>query len=68
MENKDIEAIKKELDDLAERGVPFKACISFLTGRYYMEESIPMELLEYALNLPKEITIIGNRKENHSDT
>lgn len=57
----DIEQVKKELKDNAEKGVVFRDLIEYIKYRYYGTESIPTELIEYALELPVEITIIGYR-------
>lgn len=57
----DITEIKRELDDLVIRGASFKEIVSYITGRYHGKETVPMEVLEYALNLPIEITIINFR-------
>lgn len=57
----DIEQVKKELKDNAEKGVVFRDLIEYIKYRYYGTESIPTELIEYALKLPTEITIIGCR-------
>lgn len=57
----DIEQVKKELKDNAEKGVVFRDLIEYIKYRYYGTESIPTELIEYALKLPTEITIIGYR-------
>lgn len=57
----DIEQVKKELKDNAEKGVVFRDLIEYIKYRYYGTESIPTELIEYALELPTEITIIGYR-------
>ena len=57
----DIEQVKKELKDNAEKGVVFRDLIEYIKYRYYGTESIPTELIEYVLELPVEITIIGYR-------
>ena len=57
----DIEQVKKELKDNAEKGVVFRDLIEYIKYRYYGTESIPTELIEYVLELPVEITIIGCR-------
>lgn len=57
----DIEQVKKELKDNAEKGVVFRDLIEYIKYRYYGTESIPTELIEYVLELPVEITIIDYR-------
>lgn len=57
----DIEQVKEELKDNAEKGVVFRDLIEYIKYRYYGTESIPTELIEYVLELPVEITIIGYR-------
>lgn len=56
-----VKQVKKELKENAEKGVTFRGLIEYIKYRYYGTESIPMELIEYALELPMEITIIGHR-------
>lgn len=66
MVNIDINELKNDLNHLAERGIPFKGIISYITGRYHGQENVPMEILDYALKLPTEITIIGYRPKQEA--
>lgn len=56
-----VKQVKEELKENAEKGVAFRDLIEYIKYRYYGTESIPTELIEYALKLPTEITIIGYR-------
>ena len=56
-----VKQVKKELKENAEKGVAFRDLIEYIKYRYYGTESIPTELIEYVLELPSEITIIGCR-------
>ncbi|MBR2654705.1 MAG: hypothetical protein IKD59_09175 [Lachnospiraceae bacterium] len=56
-----IKQVKKELKENAEKGATFRGLIEYIKYRYYGTESIPAELIGYALELPTEITIIGCR-------
>ncbi len=56
-----VKQVKEELKENAEKGVAFRDLIEYIKYRYFGAESIPTELIEYALKLPTEITIIGYR-------
>ena len=56
-----VKQVKEELKENAETGVAFRDLIEYIKYRYYGTESIPTELIEYALKLPTEITSIGYR-------
>ena len=56
-----VKQVKEELKENAEKGVAFRDLIEYIKYRYYGTESIPTELIEYVLELPSEITIIGCR-------
>ncbi len=56
--NIDIEEVKRELNDLADRGVSRIGFINYIQYRYHGQESIPKNIIDYALGLEPQITII----------
>ena len=53
-----VKKVKEELKENAEKGVAFRELIEYIKYRYYGTESIPTELVEYAMDLQPEVMII----------
>lgn len=56
-----VKQVKEELKENAEKGATLRGLIEYIKYRYYGTGSIPTEIVEYALELPTAISIIGYR-------
>ena len=54
----EVKEIKKELDKMCEQSRPHSDMMIYLLARYTGQESIPCEVIKYAMDLRPDVQII----------